>query len=552
MKIATNTPLSFSLNREYEFVHLGDDPKDVSMIVLLLKKNWGGSHIDDINALTHWISSYPKEIPCYIIGCESTFPDKNLKKYLMKSREDAVRSLCDEVLARSKSIGVRGNITYLYLTDILGYKEDQVDIIYDPEYSDNLERIQSFIAKNNCPLRIFSRNFLAFQRNPKVFYERPVGFTKSITIGAPYITNSNLMARLNADVVIDGQKKTLWCEASDEYKEFLLCERSDAFLCVLLPFAMRSGKDIVCEAPVTEQFLHNLNEVLIPQLCTHDPRLYQTQITAAGDSSTLPCGNAVATGLSCGVDSFYTISLYLSSKFNSMNLTHLYTGNYLYGNQSKVYERAELAAKELGIPLVRTSTNISESLNLPHITTHFFKTMFGVLALRKLFRIYYYSTAEDFSHFSLKGNGTTDTAIIELLLLYAFSCHDFQVVTGGVKSERVEKTAAICSLPTARKLLNVCLYPERTQNCGKCAKCMRTLLMLDMLESLELFQTVFDIEEYRRTRLESFVYLIQQKNSIMLSSVYEHFLRTEPLLMKQAEARLAKPISKPSSTQSNQ
>jgi hypothetical protein len=223
-----------------------------------------------------------------------------------------------------------------------------------------------------------------------------------------------------------------------------------------------------------------------------------------------------------------------------MNLTHLYTGNYLYGNESKIYKRAELASEDLGLPLICTSTNISESLNLPHLYTHFFKTMFGVLALRKLFRIYYYSTAEDFSHFNLKGNGTNDTAIMELLLLYTFSCSDFQVVTGGVKSERVEKTAAICSLPTAKKFLNVCLYPEGTQNCGKCAKCMRTLLMLDMLNSLDLFRAVFDIDEYRRNRLDSFVYLAQEKKSIMLSEVYKHFLEIEPSLVKQAEERFTK------------
>jgi hypothetical protein len=463
----------------------------------------------------------------------------------MKPREDAIRALCDEVLTRSKSIGARGEITYLYLTEILGYKPDQVDIIYDSKSSENVKKIQDFLQKNKCPLQAYDKIFLGFQNNPKVFYERPREFDKIITIPHSYVATSESQARLSADVLIDGKIRTLWCETNKMYQHFLLSERADAFLCALLPFAMRSGKDIVCDAPVTEQFLHNLNEVLIPQLCTHDSRLYRTQVTAAGDSSILFCGNAVATGMSCGVDSFYTVSLYLASKFKSMNLTHLYTGNYLYGNDSKIYERAELAAEDLGLPLVRTSTNVSEALNLPHLYTHFFKTMFGILALRKLFRIYYYSTAEDFSHFNLKGNATSGTATIELILIYTFSCSDFQIVTGGAKSERPEKTAAICALPAAKKLLNVCLYPEITQNCGKCEKCMRTLLMLDMLDSLDLFQAVFDIDEYRRTRLDNFVYLVQQKGSIMLSEVYKHFLRTESSLVKQAEARFSRSISEP-------
>ncbi len=544
-KIATNVPLFLPRPIGYEIFQLGDRTGEASAIVLLLGKNWGGGSIDSIRALTHWVSAYPKDIPCYIIGCESTIPTKDLRKYLMKAREDVIRALCDEVLSRSKSIGVRGEITYLYLTEILGYREDQVDIIYNDDDSNNEEKLQDFLKKNGCSFRELEKSFLAFQGKPRIFYERPMTFDKVITIPPPYITSSEGNARLCADVLIDGQSKTIWCETADSYSDYLLSERADAFLCGLLPYAMRTGKDILCQVPVTEQFLHNLSEILIPHLCAHDTRLYPTKIIAPVDSSPLSSGGAVGTGMSCGVDSFYTVSMYKDSPFSSMNLTHLYTGNYLYGNDSEVYERAELVAKDLSLPLVRTATNLNEVLNLPHLFTHFFKTMFGVLALRKLFKIYYYSTAEDFSHFDLKNNSIKDTAIFELLLLYAFSCSDFQVVTGGAKSERVEKTRAVVAFPTAQKFLNVCLYPNRKLNCGKCAKCRRTLLTIDMLDSLEIFQGVFDTEEYQKTRLDSFVYLAQQKNSIMLSEVYQYFSRTEPLLIKQAEERLSKSALQP-------
>ena len=317
MKIATNTPSSFYPQSGYEFVQLGDGLGDVSMIVLMLEKNWGGASVDKIKALTHWISAYLREIPCYLVGCESTIPDKAVRRFGHEERDNAIRALCDEVLRRSTSIGVRGEITYLYLTEMLGYKEDLVDVIYVSNASDNAEKVHCFLKKNNCPLQSFEKSILAFQIKPNVFYERPLTFDNTITIPRAHITDSSSTSRLSADIRIDGKPNTIWCEVSRPYRKFLLSERADAFLCALLPFAMRSGKDIICKTPVTEHFLHNLNEILIPQLCAHDRRLHRVQITAAGNSSALFFGNEVATGMSCGVDSFYTVSMYKSSDFKS-------------------------------------------------------------------------------------------------------------------------------------------------------------------------------------------------------------------------------------------
>ncbi len=538
MKIASNTPSSFYSRALHDFVQLGEVFDGVSVILLMLEKNWGSNSIKNIEALSHWLSLYPKEIPCYIIGCESTIPDFDLERYQHKERDAAIRTLCDEVLKRSVSIGVRGEITQKYLTKMLGYDESRIDMIYDSSAKDNFERLDNFLKKNGLPIDL-AKNILSFQKQPNVIYEKAIASKESITIAKPYVVLKGDVARLCADVEIDDSIKTVWCEASNIYRDFFLVERADAFLCVVLPLAMRIGKDIICEAPITTQFLHNINEILIPHLCNHDSRLHKVSIVAECDGSTLVCGDAVATGLSCGVDSFYTVSLYKNSQYDSMNLTHLYCGNYLYGNSGGLFERVERASEYLGMPLIKTATNINEVFNVPHLFVHFFKVMFGVLALRKMFRIYYYSSAEDFSHFTLKNNSIRDTAEIELLLLYVFSCSDFQVVSGGVKSERLEKTRVISSFVAAQRFLNVCLYPNQPINCGRCAKCMRTLLMLEMLGSLNLFSEVFDISEYYRNRLESFVYLVSQKDSVMLSDVYQYFLRNYPILIRRAEQYLS-------------
>jgi hypothetical protein len=161
--------------------------------------------------------------------------------------------------------------------------------------------------------------------------------------------------------------------------------------------------------------------------------------------------------------------------------------------------------------------------------------MFGVLSLRKLFRVYYYSTTQDFGHFDLNDSSKKDTAGIELLLLYVFSSDGLNILTGGAKNERLGKTRALCDFPPARKYLNVCLNPHLEKNCGNCGKCSRTQVTLDMLGSLDLFKDVFDVEEYRKNRAEHFVQMISQKNSVYLKDVYKYFLQTEPSLVREAE-----------------
>lgn len=544
MKIATNVHLSFTPIDGYDVVLLGEPDPDVSMIVLMLPRNWGSLSVEKIDTLTDIVSAYPSNVRCVVIGAETTIPDFEFKKYRSPARDTAVRRLCDEVLRRSSSIGVRGKITFSYLTEVLGYSPEKVDVIYSqtsPHQQltpEDYETIRQFLRKNECELEPFIPQILKFQQRPSqtISYERSRSFAPDIIVDSPYLTTTSTGVRLNADVEIDGTKRTIWCETDKEYADGLMHERADAFISILLPFAMRSNRNIISKAPVTENFLHNLTQILIPQLTTYDTRLYATQIIAQPDASRLTPGHAVATAMSCGVDSFYTASLYASSPFTSMNLTHLYVGNYLYGNESKVYVRAERVAAEMALPLIRTTTNLNEEIPLQHISTHFFKSMFSILSLRKLFRIYYYSTTEDFSHFDLRANGTRDTAGIELLLLYTFSCPDFQIVSGGVKAERPEKTRAIAGMPIVQRHLNVCLYPDKEINCGNCAKCMRTLLTLDMLGSLDDFTTVFPITAYRANRRESFVHLASQKKSPYLAEVYRHFALTEPSLVNDAEA----------------
>lgn len=505
-------------------------PGNVDAIVLFLPKNWGSNTIGDIIYITHQVARFPAATPVLIIGCEMTIPDDNLIKYVHPERDNAIKDLCRLALGRSHSIGVRGHLTYTYLTLILGFKAETVDIIFSASAPEAKDGLRNFLSKN-CPLLLSCENeIMEFQRNPGRFF-----FAKSIRLSAPYISVEGSDARLNCDCIINGSKKTLWLETASQYRQFLVSEVIDPFVCAVLPFAMRNNHDIECDSPVSGSLYCLLDDVLIPHLSRYDERLYRTLILAELDFVDRVPGDAVATGMSCGVDSFYSAIKYSNPKYGSLSLTHLYCGNYLYGNDSLVYKRAQAAANDFGLKLVTTKTNLSELLPMEHINVHFFKTLFGILGLRKLFRAYYYSSAEDFGSFTLKDNSVGDTTNYELLLLYCFNYPGMQLLSGGGSTQRVQKTKVISQSWIARKHLNVCLHSNRKVNCGECAKCLRTLLTLDMFNVLDAFVEVFDIPAYFANRTKALSYLIAEKNSVYLAGVYQYFRHNFPDEMNEAE-----------------
>lgn len=115
------------------------------------------------------------------------------------------------------------------------------------------------------------------------------------------------------------------------------------------------------------------------------------------------------------------------------------------------------------------------------------------------------------------------------------SVPDLQFLSGGGRSDRLEKTRAVSTLDVAQRHLNVCLYPKLEINCGRCGKCVRTLLTLEMVGALDKFRSVFPVDDYRRDRLRAFAYLIRERNSPVLPGVYEHFAEREPELMAEAQ-----------------
>lgn len=353
-----------------------------------------------------------------------------------------------------------------------------------------------------------------------------------IKICKPFIEVNNDRARCVCEIIINGESKKVWFEVDEKYKEYLSVDRADAYVIGLLNFAMRSKNDIMCEVPVTDELLHNLNEILVPTLSKYSRDLYKTTIIAEVIEPS-ERGNHVGTGCSCGIDSFYSINMHHNSKYPSMELTDLCINNVgafnecyeKYGKEKTKEERYKVTkdvAKELNLNLIETDSNFFDEIYQNHHLSHTYSSCFAIYMLQKYWKIYYYaSSGYDFSHFNLKNNSQFDCSDYELLSLQCFSTSSIRIYSDGGEKQRIEKTSSIVDYDLAQKYLHVCI--AKSTNCGVCPKCRRTLVSLDYLNKLNNFKDVFDVEYYKNNKKDYYKWLYKQhkKNDLMNEPVYQ-------------------------------
>lgn len=326
-----------------------------------------------------------------------------------------------------------------------------------------------------------------------------------IIIHVPSVVKKDGKARIVCDIEYDKNVRNVWFEVDEEYAEFLCTERSDAYVVGLLNLAMREGRDIICDVPMTEELLYQLNTYLIPSLARHGKAMYATKIIAKTDSSPLPNYGAVGTGLSCGVDSLHALANHHNSDYPEKEITHLVINNVgAFDDHDEQYryqlEHARSFCQEYGFNLVETNSNLHLVFDQCHLFVHTYRNCFCVLLLQKLWKTYYSgSSGKDFSSFSLKDNDVQGCAYYELLSLQCFSTRQLKFYSEGGAVTRFDKTKRIVDFEPAHKYLHVCVM-NNGSNCSKCTKCRRTLFDLDALGELDKFSHVFDISYYHNNR----------------------------------------------------
>lgn len=201
-------------------------------------------------------------------------------------------------------------------------------------------------------------------------------------------------------------------------------------------------------------------------------------------------------------------------------LTHLtlfnvgaYGNNYEYTKEkfSEDSKRAESFAKMLNKPLVLVDSNIAELYTHKDIYTFALRLTIaaGILALQKLFKVYYVSSSRtiDAMKLSNKNQSFYENSITQLL-----SNNNTSIFITEADKNRVEKTKIVANFALATDCLYVCaadvynstmgtnINKDGFANCGECYKCTQTLQTLDLLGVIDNYSNIFNLDKYYKLK----------------------------------------------------
>ena len=323
-----------------------------------------------------------------------------------------------------------------------------------------------------------------------------------IRIGQLSIQHTEGQARLCADISLNGKGTTLWFGVDISHAHYLCEGRSDAFVMALLPTAMRGGHDIVCDTPMSERLHYQLENYLIPTLCSKQGVYRPMKLRIPTTAQPVENPGGVATGFSGGVDSLHTIKTH--GKDSPLPLTHLthfnlgvYEGPAYREGFRESCRKALPFAEERGLELVCLDSNISQVLPERYLDVVAFRLLSGALALQGLLRAYLIASSRDIRRFSIDPHRSES---YEYLLVQCAQTEALQLYNAGCQLRRIDKTKMLTRWEPARRWLHFCIFGHPGEpNCGHCKKCAREIATLYSYGALDDFGEVLELPTVKRT-----------------------------------------------------
>ncbi len=335
-------------------------------------------------------------------------------------------------------------------------------------------------------------------------------------------TINNELIRIGAKYSLNNIEGVLWFETKSENESFISFENCDSFFIIFFLMAMENKMDVTFESPVSRRLLFGIENYLMEALLIMKPEYKRINIFCEVSDYSNNEVSGVATAMSCGVDSFYTL---YANKDGYQPVTHLTLFNAgAFGNSGghetrgmfqTMINNATKVADELKLPFIWLDSNLNEVLNLPFVPTHTFRNLACALMFQNLFKTYYYSSGHAIEDFKLN---PSDTANYDLINSISLTTNALEFFIVGMMRRRIQKTEALSNYPVTYKSLNVCLVTSdydkvnisnsEALNCSKCFKCIRTMVSLDVIGKLQLYGDVFDLNIYKENKAKYIAQII--------------------------------------------
>ena len=315
----------------------------------------------------------------------------------------------------------------------------------------------------------------------------------------------------------DNCYKELFYAVENCYEKVLRTDSAPFLLWAVL-IAIKEKEDLTIEGDCDSRLLYGIEKILfpafeemgfgrIPIIKAKNVVEYKQEVPAVG----------VATGLSGGIDSFYTV---VSNLDGAIKLTHLV--QFFSDRRKKdIEETVSLnSTKELDVwndnikeylrlPIIKVFSNFNEYCNFPFDKIHAFCNVSHALLLNGAIKTYLYSTGFSMEEIKLD---FSDTSHYELLICQVVNSSCFEMVSYLPVVSRMEKTISVAKSEIAQKYLHVCVRREIGEgNCTECFKCKRTLTTLDVIGKINLFANVFDLSLYKKNKRKTWGELLYRK-----------------------------------------
>lgn len=318
-------------------------------------------------------------------------------------------------------------------------------------------------------------------------------------------------SKLVCEIEIRGVKNVLQAIVDEEYADYLTDDRADGFFVICMYKCFKEGLCLESKVPVSTRLLYQVKNYMMNVYC-EAYHVSPFSVEAPTTDVVLPSAGGVGTGITCGVDSLYTVACHCNlggmqclPKYQLSHLVLMNVGSHDIGKEDTATlfsNRVTLAknfCNKYGFKFVEIDTDFRAFLPYDYTEYHGIVNGSVILLLEKLFGIYYSSSSYKISEFKLN---RYDVSQFELFNLAVLSTDNTTFYTTGGDVSRYDKVKLLSQWEPSFNFLNVC--NSYSTNCSKqhCVKCCRTMIELDALNALENYKSVFNLELYEKNKYD--------------------------------------------------